>query len=455
MAEKRTNIMVVDDQDGMRRSLAILLRRAGYQVTEAENGESAISYLQQASFDVVITDLKMSPGTGLDVLYYIKEKHPLTEVIIMTGYGTIHSAVLAMKMKAYDYIAKPFRQEELIHRVNKAASHLQAKREMAELHPKIQGNGTYTYIKGESQTIKDLLALCDKIARVDLPVLITGETGTGKNLVAKAIHGLSSRSVKPLVSINCAAVPEHLFESELFGHAKGAFTGALLDRKGLFEEADGGSLLLDEIGSMPFTMQAKLLDVLQERIIRQVGGNKTKKVNVRIMAATNTDLLQAIRDGNFREDLYYRINVTHIHVPSLREHPEDIPVLAQHFLDVCKQEFLRPDLTLSPEAIALLSSYDYPGNIRELSNIISSVVAVTSSDAAIKAEDLALGFTNRLFDVSTISNTENPPGTLDEWEKDLIIRSIKKNDQNLSKVCAELGIGRTTLWRKMKRYNIE
>jgi DNA-binding NtrC family response regulator len=455
MTEKRTNIMVVDDQDGMRRSLAILLRRAGYHVTEAENGDSAISHLQQTSFDVVITDLKMSPGTGMDVLYYIKEKHPLTEVIIMTGYGTINSAVLAMKMKAYDYIAKPFREEELIHRVNKAVSHLQAKRDMAELHPKMRGNGKYTYIKGESQTMKDLLALCDKIARVDLPVLITGETGTGKNLVAKAIHGLSSRSDRPLVSINCAAVPEHLFESELFGHSKGAFTGALLDRKGLFEEAEGGSLLLDEIGSMPFTMQAKLLDVLQERVIRQVGSNKTKKVNVRIMAATNSDLLQAIRDVNFREDLYYRINVTHIHVPSLREHREDIPVLAQHFLDVCKQEFLRPDLAFSPEAIDLLSSYDYPGNIRELSNIISSIVAVTSSHAPIKAEDLALGFTNRLFDVSTVPNTENPPATLDEWEKDLIIRSIKKNDQNLSKVCAELGIGRTTLWRKMKKYNIE
>jgi DNA-binding NtrC family response regulator len=451
---EKTKIMVVDDHDGMRRSLAILLRKDGFHVAEAENGEAAISHLRRSDFDVVITDLKMSPGTGMDVLFYIKEKHPLTEVIIMTGYGTINSAVLAMRMKAYDYIAKPFKHEELIHRVRKAVNHLQTRKEMAEIHSGEQGNGKNSYIKGTSRTIKDLISFCEKIAQVDLPVLITGETGTGKNIVAKTIHGLSSRSGKPLISINCAAVPEYLLESELFGHAKGAFTGALLDRKGLFEEAEGGSLLLDEIGSMPVTMQAKLLDVLQERMIRQVGGNKTKKVDVRIMAATNSDLERAVREGNFREDLYYRIKVTHIHIPSLREHPEDIPVLARHFLDLCRQEFSRPDLTFSPGAIDLLSSYDYPGNIRELSNIISSVAAI-SSDATITPQDLALSFTNKLFEMSTGPDQESPPETLDEWEKDLIIKSIRKNDQNLSKVSAELGIGRTTLWRKMKKYNIE
>jgi DNA-binding NtrC family response regulator len=453
VAEKKTNIMVIDDQDGMRRSLAILLRRADFHVTEAENGEAAISHLHRTTFDVVITDLKMSPGTGMDVLYYIKEKHPLTEVIIMTGYGTIDSAVLAMKMKAYDYIAKPFKHEELIHRVRKAVNHLETKKEMAEMHSIGKRNGRFMYIKGTSQAIQDLTSLCDRIARVDLPVLITGETGTGKNLIAKTIHGLSSRSEKPLISVNCAAVPEYLLESELFGHAKGAFTGALMDRRGLFEEAEGGSLLLDEIGSMPITMQAKLLDVLQERMIRQVGSNKTKKVDVRIMAATNTDLERAVLDGNFREDLYYRIKVTHIHIPPLREHSEDIPILVRHFLDLCRQEFSRLDLTFTPEAISLLSSYDYPGNIRELSNIVSSAAAI-SRDATITSQDLALSFTNKLFEMSAGSDQESPPETLDEWEKDLIMKSIKKHDQNLSKVSAELGIGRTTLWRKMKKYNI-
>lgn len=454
MAEDKIRILVIDDQDGMRRSLAILLRRDGFDVTEAENGESAISYLRKTNFNVVITDLKMSPGTGMDVLYYIKEKHPLTEVIIMTGYGTIKSAVLAMKMKAFDYISKPFKHEELIHRVKKAINHLETKKEMAEFHSQMQDRGNFSYIKGKSKAIKELISLCDRIAHVDLPVLITGETGTGKNLVAKTIHGLSARSDRPLISINCAAVPEYLMESELFGHAKGAFTGALLDRKGLFEEADGGSLLLDEIGSMPFAMQAKLLDVLQEPLIRQVGSNKTKKVNVRIIAATNADLEQAIREEKFREDLFYRIKVTHIHLPPLREYPEDIPVLAHHFLDLSKREFNKPDLRFSPEAIDFLSSYDYPGNTRELFNVISSVAAM-SSDSTINMEDLSLSFTNKLFDVSGVSREKSPPETLDDWEKNLIIRSIKKNSQNLSRVCSELGIGRTTLWRKMKKYNIE
>lgn len=453
MNHANTKILVIDDQDGMRRSLAILLKKEGFYIEEAENGESAISHLKNEHFDIVITDLKMSPGTGLDVLYYVKEKHPLTAVIIMTGYGTINSAVLAMKMDAFDYIAKPFKHEELLHRVKKALNHLENKKELSALKGNAKTQIKLPPIIGHSTSIKNLRSLIDKIAKVDLPVLITGETGTGKNIVAKTIHGLSLRMDKPLISINCAALPEYLLESELFGHAKGAFTGAIIDRKGLFEEAEGSSLFLDEIGSMPYTMQAKLLDFFQDYTVRQVGSNKSKKVNVRILAATNTDLEQAIKDGKFREDLYYRLKVAQIHVPPLREHPEDIPILAEHFLELFRQTFNKPDLQFSHDVIDFLSANVYPGNARELSNIISSIAAI-SSGSIITAQDFSLSFTNKLFDLPKAFKDDSLPGTLEEWEKNLIISSLKKHPQNLTKVSNELGIGRTTLWRKMKKYNI-
>ncbi|MGD2080098.1 MAG: sigma-54 dependent transcriptional regulator [Nitrospirota bacterium] len=439
-------ILVVDDQAGMRRSLAILLKREGFHIAEAENGARAMELLERESFDLVITDLKMSHGSGLDVLRHVKEKNLMADVIIMTAYGTVDTAVEAMKIGAYDYIAKPFNHEEILHRVRKSVSHGEINREQ-----QILSKGLASGIIGESRAITEMVSLINKIAIVDIPVLITGETGTGKNLVARAIHSLSSRSNKPFVSLNCAAVPEHLLESELFGHSKGAFTGAILERKGLFEEAEGGTLFLDEIGNMPFTMQAKLLDVLQDRVIRKVGENKTREVNVRIIAATNTDLEQAIRENRFREDLYYRVNVTHIHIPPLRERPEDIPLLAQHFIERCRTEFKNPDLRLSTEVMDFLYEYDYSGNVRELCNIVSSAAAIASGPE-IAMEDLCLTFTRSMFDLTPRGCSEL--GVLSESERDLIIRSIRKNP-NLTKACEELGISRTTLWRKMKKYRIE
>lgn len=450
----KAKILVVDDQSGMRRSLAILLKKEDFHVEEAGDGEQAVACLSGGSFDIVITDLKMSPGTGLDVLYYIKDKHPRTDVIIMTGYGTVDSAVLAMKMGAFDYIAKPFKHEEILHRVNKSISYRETRRELDSFTKGSDAWKGYPPIIGKSMQIKDVNSLIGKIAKVDLPVLITGETGTGKNLIAKTIHSLSPRSDMPFISINCAAVPEYLLESELFGHTKGAFTGALLDRKGLFEEAEGGTLLLDEIGNMPYAMQSKLLDVLHDRSIRRVGSNKSKEVNVRIIAATNTDILQSIREGKFREDLYYRIKVTHIHVPPLRERHMDIPILSDHFLEKLCTEFGKPGLRLSREAADFISRYDFPGNVRELHNIISNAVAI-SSGPEITLQDLSLSFTSGIFDVACVKDEINKPNTLEEWERDLIIKSIRKHSHNLGSVCTELGIGRTTLWRKMKKYNIE
>jgi DNA-binding NtrC family response regulator len=444
-------ILVIDDQDGMRRSLVILLRKEGYSVEEAENGERAIAYLDSGQFDLVITDLKMSPGTGLDVLYYVLERHPQTDVIIMTGYGTVDSAVLAMKLGAFDYIAKPFKNEEILHRVRKSLTHIETEREVAALRGT---KDTEIPILGDSDATKVLIAMIRKIAQVDLTVLISGETGTGKNLVAKTVHGLSSRRGKPYVAINCSAVPEHLLESEMFGHAKGAFTGAILDRKGLFEGADGGTLFLDEIGAMPHSMQAKLLDVLQDHTIRRVGENKHRDVDVRIIAATNRDLEKAVENGTFREDLYYRVKVTQVHIRPLRERPEDVPILARNFLDDVRVAYRRPDIGLSQEALEFLIRYDFPGNVRELQNIIASA-AVIASGPMITVPDLSLGFTNQLFDVSVGTSREVNPGTLEEWGRDIIVKSIEKNNHNLGKVCNELGISRTTLWRKMNKYRIK
>jgi|Deesub1362A_J573_1020465.scaffolds.fasta_scaffold09590_2 DNA-binding NtrC family response regulator len=446
-------ILVVDDQNGMRRSLAILLEKEGFYVQEAENGQRAVDILSKENFDVVVTDLKMSPGTGLDLLYYVKEKHPLTHVIIMTAYGTIESAVIAMKIGAYDYIPKPFKREEILHRIRKAVDNIRIKKDMLLLHEGKDIRERFYNIVGKSEEIKNLIISIEKISKVNLPLLITGETGTGKNLVAKTVHNLSPRADKPFISINCAAVPEYLLESELFGHVKGAFTGAYIERKGLFEQADGGTILLDEIGSMPYPMQVKILDVLQDKVIRHVGSNKTKTIDVRIIAATNKNLEEAINEGRFREDLYFRLKVTHIHLPPLREHKDDIPLLANHFLELAKKELKKPDLRFAIDAIEYLCQYSFLGNIRELSNIVYNAAAL-SSNSVIRSEDLTLGITSDLFELSK-TEEKLTPKSLEEWEKELIIKSIQKHSHNLTKVCEELGIARTTLWRKMKKYNID
>jgi DNA-binding NtrC family response regulator len=454
--KKETRILVVDDQIGMRKSLVILFRKEGFHTEEAENGEKAIRYLQKEKYDIIVTDMKMSPGTGLEVLYYVKECCPDTDVIIMTGYGTVDSAVLAMKMGAFDYIAKPFKNDEILHRVSKSAYRREASQNLSSSYkkkaPLETDNSPYW---GSSGAMRELAEMVQKVSRADISVLITGETGTGKSLFARTIHSLSSRAAKPFITVNCASIPENLLESELFGHEKGAFTGALIERKGLFEAAEGGTLLLDEIGTMPVNMQAKLLDVLQEKSVRRIGSNRSKPINVRILAATNTDLVKAINNGSFRSDLYYRLRVAQIHIPPLREHPEDIPLLARHFLESSCKEHGKAEMQLSPDALEFLLQYDFPGNVRELANSISGAVAF-SEHQTITGQDLALTLTNSLFEVPGQSppKKEAQSYSIEEWEIVLITESIEKNSGNLTKVCSELRIGRTTLWRKMKKYNI-
>lgn len=329
------SVLIVDDEEGMRRSLSILFRKERYEVCQAENGGAAVRRLESAHFDLVITDLRMDGISGTDILAHIRNKGLQVPVIIMTGYGTIESAVTAMKMGAYDYISKPFEYEEILHRAENAIRQAETAREMGRmLQGRTEAGEDFSMVVGRSPVITDIKKQLKKISAADLPVLITGETGTGKNLFAKAVHLNSRRSAGPFIAVNCTSIPEHLLESELFGHTRGAFTGAVMERKGLFEFAGGGTILLDEIGSIPKAIQAKLLGVLQDRVIRKVGSNEEIPVDTRVIAATNVDLLAAIRKGEFREDLYYRVNVLHIHIPALRERKEDIPALSESFLSL-------------------------------------------------------------------------------------------------------------------------
>lgn len=450
-----TSVLVVDDEEGMRKSLSILFRKEGYDVCQADNGEDAVRCLEQSDFDLVITDLRMEGISGTDILAHIRSKGIQVPVIIMTGYGTIESAVTAMKMGAHDYITKPFEYEEILHRAEKAIRQAETARELDRM---LQGNAeaedNFAMITGRSLLIRDIKKQLKKISSADLPVLITGETGTGKNLFAKAIHLNSRRAAGPFIAVNCTSIPEHLLESELFGHTKGAFTGAIMERKGLFEFAGGGTILLDEIGSIPKAIQAKLLGVLQDRAIRKVGSNEEVAVDTRVVAATNADLPAAIRKGEFREDLYYRVNVLHIHVPPLRDRKEDIPELSENFLALCSAAQDKRDIVgFTAEAIDKLYRYDYPGNVRELFNSICHAVAVSESHL-IDCGDMPASLL-KASGCAPVEIDEASPLDMKEWERKLILRSIGRHPNNLAEVCRELKIGRTTLWRKMKQYKID
>ncbi len=450
-----SSILIVDDEEGMRRSLAILFRKEGHRVYTAENGEEAIDAFSLQSFDLVITDLRMDGMSGIQLMNRMKEKHIDVPVIIMTAYGTIDSAVEAMRLGAADYIAKPFEYDEILHRAKRAVERNTTARDMNKMLQHRAATGEdFPLIIGTSQAFSTVRNQLKKISQTSFPVLITGETGTGKNLAAKAIHLCSTRAEGPFISVNCASIPEQLLESELFGHTKGAFTGAIIERKGLFEAARSGTILLDEIGSIPKALQAKLLGVLQDKMIRKVGSNEDIPVDARVIAATNSDLPAAIRNGGFREDLYYRINVLTLHLPPLREHKEDIPLLAEHFLAQCIEDQERAELEgFAPGCMAKLLAHDYPGNIRELQNIVCRAVAVSESSLVLCDDlcDLSLDRPG----ASAGNSEESAPMDIREWEKKIILQAIARHPNNLAEACRELRIGRTTLWRKMKQYKIE
>jgi two-component system response regulator HydG len=445
-------ILIVDDQRNMRTTTALMLRQAGYEVAEAESGEEALQKLLAEPFDVVFTDLKMAPLDGLDVLRGTLEISPSTQVIVMTGYGTVESAVEAMQLGAHDYISKPFKEDELLVRVQRALEKRRLLVDVGLFSDEFRERYKLDALVGRSAPMRELLTRLVRVAPTDVTVLITGESGTGKELIARAIHANSKRADRPFVPVNCAAISETLLESELFGHVKGAFTGAVKLRQGLLEEASGGTFFFDEIAETTPAFQAKLLRVIQEHEIRRVGDNASIKVDVRVIAATNQDLKVAIGDKRFREDLYYRLNVVPLHAPPLRERKEDLPLLAQHFLTRFNQRN-GTRRTWTEGALQKLAAYDFPGNVRELENIVEQAAALAHSEE-IDADDV-------FIETRTTASLETPPGgvhtlaqEVDQAEKRAIEAAIARNEGSLEKVARELDVSGTTLWRKMKRLGL-
>jgi two-component system response regulator HydG len=443
-------VLVVDDQKNMCRTVAMLLRGAGYEVEEATDGDTAIDHGSKGAYDVVLTDLKLGNRDGMDVLRAIKESSPMTEVIVMTAFATIESAVEAMRIGAFDYIQKPFSEQELLVKTAKAAENRRLSGTVSLLASEFRERYRFESIIGRSAPVREVLGRIVKIASTDATVLITGESGTGKELVARAIHANSKRAQRPFVPVNCAAITETLLESELFGHARGAFTGAVAARKGLFEEAEGGTFFFDEIAETPISFQAKLLRVIQEGEVRRVGENKPVKVDVRIIAATNQDLLNSIAEKRFRQDLYYRLNVARFQLPALRDRREDIPLLAEFFLDKFRRK-MGSRARFGEGVVEALMGHEFPGNIRELENMIEQAVALAGPDGVIQRDDLPLAPESR---PSAERTGKTLADVVDGAEKIAIETALRDSDGSREKAAELLGISPTTLWRKMTRFNI-
>jgi two-component system response regulator HydG len=449
-------ILVVDDQRNMRTTLSMMLRGAGYDVDEAADGSEACDRVLAESFDLVLTDLKMGARDGIDVLRHVKQEAPLTEVIVMTAYGTIESAVEAMRIGAYDYIQKPFTEEELIVKVQKAVEKRVLTGEIVLMAAEFRERYRFDNIIGRSAPVREVLGRIVRIAPTDTTVLITGESGTGKELVARAIHANSLRSDKPFITVNCAAITETLLESELFGHVRGAFTGAIAARKGLFEEANGGTFFFDEIAETPPSFQAKLLRAIQEGEIRRLGENKPIHVDVRIIAATNQELQEAIAEKRFRQDLFYRLAVARFILPPLRERREDIPLLTDHFVQKFSKK-MRRNVQLGEGVMDYLMRYDYPGNIRELENMVEQSVAL-AVDGAIRLDDVVPPEARQRQEAAlreTNTARETLQDVVDRAEKDAIEAVLQEVEGNKERAAEVLGLSATTLWRKMKRLNVQ
>jgi two-component system response regulator HydG len=444
-------ILIVDDQRNMRTTLAMMLRGAGYEADEAADGEQGCERGGTGAYDIVLTDLRMGTKDGIDVLRATKDAQPLTEVIVMTAYGTIESAVEAMRLGAFDYIQKPFTEQELLVKVAKAIDNRRLAGEVAFLANEFKDRYKFENIIGQSRAVREVLGRIVRIAPTDAIVLITGESGTGKELVAKAIHANSKRADRPYVPVNCAAITETLLESELFGHARGSFTGAVSARKGLFEEADGGTFFFDEIAETPITFQAKLLRAIQENEVRRVGENKPIRVNVRIIAATNQDLLNAVAEKRFRQDLYYRLNVARFQLPPLRERREDIPDLVNFFLEKYNRK-MGVRARLHDNVLDALAHADFPGNIRELEHMIEQAVALVQS-GLITADDVLPPPTSLPIN-SGGSGGRSLSDVVDSAERQAIETALRESEGSRERAADLLAISPTTLWRKMTRLGI-
>ncbi|NKE70855.1 sigma-54-dependent transcriptional regulator [Candidatus Manganitrophus noduliformans] len=445
-------MLIAEDKEAMRRSLVRLFSEKGHEVIEAGSGAEALERFNETEIDLVITDLQMGEVGGLQVLCEVKKRSPQTPVLMVTAFGTVETAVEAMRQGAFDYILKPFSLTEIEARVEKA---LEQRRLLTEnRYLKEILNHTVGRMVGRSERMQQVYRLIEKVAPYPSPVLVLGETGTGKELVARETHRMSAHHAGPFIAVNCGAIPENLLESELFGYEKGAFTGAAAQKKGWLELAEGGTLFLDEIGELPLSLQVKLLRFLQEREIQRVGGTKTIRVDVRLIAATNRDLKEEIQAHRFREDLYYRIRVIEIHLPPLRERHGDIPELTAYFLQKFSRE-LHKKLEMAPEALDLLSLYPWPGNVRELENVIERA-AVLSEGEVIRAGDLPPEL--QLVSTPTESNGEGAELGLTErlemLERDIIKKTLEETAGNQTQAARMLRLHRSSLQYKMRKYGL-
>ena len=447
-------ILVVDDEANLRKVLAAQLGRDGYEVHTAVDGEAALAFLREHHVDLVITDLRMPKLGGMDLLRSALREQPDLPVIILTAHGTVDTAVEALKTGAFDYISKPFDKDEVRLIVDKALktralARQDATRQLPPSGPVSSGRaeGPRFGIIGESTAIAELYAVIDKVADTPSTVLVTGESGTGKELLAETIHAHSARAQGPFVAINCSAIPDELLESELFGHRKGAFTGASQDRQGLFVTADGGTVLLDEIGDMPFQLQAKLLRVLQEGEIRPLGAQQNVPVDLRVISATHVDLEASIRERRFREDLYYRLNVVSLHIPPLRERLEDIPLLADHFLAAIAERAGKPQKKLSPEALGQLLNHDWPGNIRELQNAMERLNALSRGPVIAEAlVSQALPVESSSPRIHSLSDARR------DFERHYLVQLLSATRGNMTQAAELAGRNRSDFHKLVKRH---
>jgi len=452
-------VLIVDDENAMRLALKALLGKEGYQVETAASGEEAIGRIEPGSFHVVITDLSMRGVTGMQVLEHARRVDPDLAVIMITAYGSEKIAVQAMKLGAVDYLPKPFDNDEVRVVVRRVMENAQLKRDHRRLLEQVQGDFGFEQIVGRSPTMRRVFETIAKVADADVTVLIRGESGTGKELVANALHYRSPRRGKPMIKMNCAALSRELVESELFGHERGAFTGAIARREGKFEAADGGTLFLDEVGDMPLETQAKLLRALQEREFERVGGNQTLKVDVRVLAATNQDLETAVRAGRFREDLYYRLRVVELTIPTLAERREDIPLLIDHFLQEAAARFNRPPKPLTTAALRASVEHDWKGNVRQLRSAVEQALLLAPG-TEIDVADLVHGATAQPAGAATLtaapalSFRDAKAAVVESFERDFLLNALRRHGGNISKAADEIGMYRQNLQQKMRELGI-
>jgi DNA-binding NtrC family response regulator len=449
-------VLVVDDEEIMREVLSALLTSEGYQVDFAQDGTRALEMVRGNEYGVVLLDLMMPHLDGLRVLEEFNKLENRPESIILTAYGTIEKAVKATRLGAFDFITKPFKNDEILLAIKNALEHRRLSEENIRLRKSLLERFSFRNIIGKSAQMQQIFDLITQIAPTRSTVLINGQSGTGKELVAKAIHAASTRAEAPFMAVNCGNIPHDLLESEIFGHVRGAYTGATNSKKGLFEVADGGTLFLDEVATISMEIQAKLLRVIQEREFRRLGGLENIKVDVRILAATNTDLQNAVRDGKFRDDLFYRLNVIAIKIPPLCERAEDIPLLVEHFIRRFATENAKEPCSLDPGALKVLLDYDWPGNVRELENVIERAV-VLSQGKVITADLFPKNLTASLTEASTRFPGDGLPlkERVASFEKSLILVALEKTDWNQKKAAQLLSVNATTLSEKLKRLKIK